>query len=71
MPSSENVLSVASKRRFNPTSLWISLTLDWKLLNVLRKLNKLSLLKHTKLPLLLALSLLTLPLLPLPSRLIN
>jgi len=40
MHSSGNVLAVSSKRKFEPRSSWLALTLGWKLLNVLRNPKK-------------------------------
>jgi hypothetical protein len=42
---SENVLSVASRMIFVPMSSWLGLRVGWRLLNELRKHNRLSLLK--------------------------
>jgi hypothetical protein len=52
----ENVLSVASRRRFMPMSSLLGLKVGWRLLNELRKHNRLSLLKTRNPPLFIALN---------------
>jgi hypothetical protein len=57
MLSFESVLSVASRRRFGPMSLWLDPQLGWRILKELKKHNRLYHLKTENPPLSLALNL--------------